>query len=55
MQKSNNHKKIYREDKFARHFFCQHARLNYLRNDKQIGKKKTRLANKRLERNYSED
>jgi hypothetical protein len=33
--KSNTHKKRTFEDKFARHFYCNHARLNYLRSDKK--------------------
>lgn len=40
--KSNSHKKDYSEDKFARHFYCQHARLNQLRTDKKTSKRKTR-------------
>ena len=33
--KSNEHKKRTFEDKFARYFYCKHARLNYLRSDKK--------------------
>lgn len=33
--KGNAHKKDYPEDKFARHFYRQHARLNQLRADKK--------------------
>ena len=47
MPKSNEHKKDYQEDKFARCYFCQHARLNQLREDKKRGKRKTRRKNKR--------
>ena len=39
---NNAHKKEYSIDKFARHFYCQHARLNTLRNDKKNAKKKAR-------------
>ena len=40
--KGNIHKKDYREDKFARNFYCDHARLNQLRADKKASKRKTR-------------
>jgi hypothetical protein len=40
--KGNTHKKDYPEDKFARNFYCDHARLNQLRADKKAGKRKTR-------------
>ena len=32
--KSNIHKKLTKEDKFARKYYCQHARLNSIRIDK---------------------
>ena len=38
--KGNSHKKDYQEDKFARRFYCQHARLNQLRADKKASKRK---------------
>ena len=40
--KGNSHKKDYSEDKFARHYYCEHARLNQLRADKKASKRKTR-------------
>ena len=40
--KGNSHKKDYAEDKFARHYYCKHARLNQLRADKKASKRKTR-------------
>lgn len=40
--KGNFHKKDYSEDKFARHYYCKHARLNQLRADKKASKRKTR-------------
>lgn len=40
--KGNAHKKDYPEDKFARNFYRDHARLNQLRADKKAGKRKTR-------------
>jgi hypothetical protein len=46
--KSNEHKKDFSEDKFARHYYCQHARLNQLREDKKQSKRKTRRKNKKL-------
>lgn len=40
--KGNSHKKDYSEDKFARHYYCKHARLNQLKADKKASKRKTR-------------
>lgn len=40
--KSNIHKKITFEDKFARKYFCKHARLNSIRQDKKEQHKKFR-------------
>lgn len=40
--KGNFHKKDYSEDKFARRYYCKHARLNQLRADKKASKRKTR-------------
>ena len=51
MTKSNEHKKDYREDKFARKYYCPHARLNQLRQDKKASKRKTRRKNKKFLRN----
>ena len=48
---NNEHKKNYQEDKFARACYCQHARLNKLRQDKKQGKRKTRRKNKKLSQN----
>ncbi len=48
MSKSNAHKKDFNEDKFARAYYCQHARLNQVRADKKASKKKTRRKNKKL-------
>ena len=52
MTKSNEHKKDFREDKFARAYYCQHARLNQLRADKKQGRRKTRRKNKKLLENH---
>lgn len=49
--KSNVHKKLTFEDKFARKFYCKHARLNQLRTDKKQARKRIR----RLMRPGSED
>ena len=46
--KSNAHKKRTFEDKFARHFYCNHARLNYLRSDKKQCRRKERYYGKSL-------
>jgi hypothetical protein len=51
MSKSNEHKKDFREDKFARAYYCQHARLNQLRQDKKQSRRKTRRKNKKLSQN----
>lgn len=48
MPKGNSHKKLYREDKFARDYFCKHTRLGYLRNDKKQEEKITREYSKKL-------
>lgn len=37
--KNNIHKKIYSEDKFARRYYCNHARLNQIRFDKECESK----------------
>ena len=38
----NAHKKETFEDKFARHYYCEHARLNSIRADKKEQHKKFR-------------
>ena len=38
----NAYKKETFEDKFARHYYCKHARLNSIRNDKKEQHKKFR-------------
>ena len=50
--KGNTYRKDYNEDKFARAFYHQHARLNQLRQDKKASRKKTRQKNKKLCENY---
>lgn len=47
MSKGNSHKKYYREDKFGRRWYCQHARLNLARSEKKIGRKKFRQSSKK--------
>ena len=42
MVKGNIHKKITNEDKFARKYYCEHARLNSVRFDKKFNKRKLR-------------
>ena len=49
--KGNIHHKDYSEDKFARAYYCQHARLNQLREDKKQSRRKTRRKNKKLSQN----
>ena len=40
--KGNAYRKLYRIDRFARRWYCQHARLNQLRADKKAARRKTR-------------
>ena len=49
--KGNSYRKDYNEDKFARVFYCQHARLNQVRQDKKASKRKTRRKNKKILQN----
>lgn len=44
----NEKKKLTFEDKFARHFYCPHARLNSIRNDKKQATRKMRRINKEI-------
>ena len=44
----NEHKKITFEDKFARKFYCPHARLNYVRFAKRANSKNFRQYSKSL-------
>lgn len=50
--KGNSHKKRTFIDKFARKYYCQHARLNSLRSDKKLAKRQERKFNKKLCENY---
>ena len=45
--KGNEHKKSTWIDKFARKFYCDHARLNQLRSDKRVAKRKYRRDSKK--------
>lgn len=45
--KGNIHKKLTKEDKFARKYYCQHARLTQIRNDKKQQRRKFRRLTKR--------
>lgn len=40
--KRSIHKKVTKEDKFARKFYCQNSRLTQLRSEKRTQKKKFR-------------
>lgn len=44
----NEKKKLTWEDKFGRRFYCQHARLNSIREDKKRNKRKMRKINKEI-------
>lgn len=48
MATRNDKKKLTEEDRFARTFYCQHARLNYIRWAKKSNSKKMRKINKNL-------
>lgn len=48
MAAKNEKKKLTFEDKFARHFYCQHARLNSIRQDKHDCARKMRQINKEI-------
>ena len=48
MAAKNEKKKLTFEDKFARHFYCQHARLNSVRQDKKNCTHKMRKINKEI-------
>ena len=50
--KGNSYRKDYNENKFARAFYCQHARLNQLRSDKKRSRRKTRRKNKNFYEDY---
>ena len=50
--KNNSYKRDYPEDKFARKYYCTHARLSQLRNDKKQNRRKTRNKRKEFCRNY---
>ena len=54
MNKSNIHKKITIEDKFARKYYCQRARANQLKADKRAQKKQFRkfLTNAIIEEDF---
>lgn len=49
---NNRHKKDYNEDKFARHYYCPHARLNQLREDKKHAERATRRKRKKFLKNF---
>lgn len=48
MAVKNEKKKLTFEDKFARRFYCQHARLNSIRQDKKNCTRKMRQINKEI-------
>ena len=49
--KNNSYRKLYRIDRFARKYYCQHARLNQLRSDKRIAKRKARRDKRDMKEN----
>lgn len=40
--KGNSYRKLFGIDRFARRYYCDHARLNQLRSDKKQAKRKAR-------------
>lgn len=50
--KNNNHKKLYREDKFARKYYCKHARLGSVKLDKKYGRRAWRENEKEIIKEY---
>jgi len=47
--KGNWYRKLYGIDRFARRWYCDHARLNQLRADKKAAKKAARTERKKLD------
>ena len=47
MEKGNHYRKLFDIDRFARHWYCQHARLNQLRREKRAAKRLARQTGKR--------
>lgn len=54
IMKGNSHKKRTFIDRFARNYYCQHARLNYLRADKRLAKRQERHYCNNLCKTYGE-
>lgn len=52
MSKNNIHKKETFEDKFARKFYCENARINQLRLDKKRQSKQNRKNGKKYIKKY---
>lgn len=52
MSKSNIHKKLTKEDKFAREFYCENARKNQIKTDKKLQKKAFRKIEKKMEKEF---
>ena len=47
MRKGNHYRKLFYIDRFARRWYCQHARLNQLRREKRAAKRLARQTGKR--------
>lgn len=54
MDKGNDYRKLFRIDRFARHWYCDHARLNQLRSDKREAKRKVRRHLKETTRKHGD-
>lgn len=53
--KDNSYRKLYPMDKFAKRYYCKHAKRNQIRSDKKILNSKIRASGKRqiLEETYT--
>ncbi len=49
MNKGNSYRKLYYIDRFARAYYCRHARENQLRMDKKMAKKAARHNRKTIQ------
>lgn len=54
MDKGNDYRKLFRIDRFARRWYCNHARLNQLRSDKREAKRKVRRHLKETTRKHGD-
>ena len=53
MEKSNAYRKLYPMDRFAKRYYCKHAKRNQILSDKSILRKKVRMHGKQIIRKES--